>query len=131
MSLEKKVFRSGPYADLIAQGVQVGNAIYLSGQVGMREDGSTPDDVVEQVTLAYANISSVLAEFGATLDNVVDETFLVTDVTEVMTNLEAVFAARQEAYGQKPDVTQTLIGVAALLLPELKIEIKCVAHLQV
>ncbi|EED31150.1 putative translation initiation inhibitor,yjgFfamily [gamma proteobacterium NOR5-3] len=129
MSVEKKVFRSGPYADLIAQGVQAGESLYLSGQVGMREDGSTPDNIVEQVTVAYANIASVLAEFGATMDNIVDETFLVTDVTEAMTNLEAIFAARQQAYGQRPDVTQTLIGVAALLLPELKIEIKCVAHL--
>ena len=129
MSITKKVFRSGPYADLIAQGVQSGNTLYLSGQVGMRADHSVPENIVEQVTQAYANIAEVLAEFGATMDNIVDETFLVTNVDEVMENLEAIYGAREQAYGQKPEVTQTLIGVAALLLPELKIEIKCIAQL--
>ena len=28
MSITKKVFRSGPYADLIAQGVQAGNTLW-------------------------------------------------------------------------------------------------------
>ena len=129
MSITKKVFRSGPYADLIAQGVQVGNTLHLSGQVGMREDHSVPEDIVEQISLAYTNIAAVLAEFDATMDNIVDETFLVTNVAEVMENLEAIYGAREQAYGEKPNVSQTLIGVAALLLPELKLEIKCVAQL--
>ena len=129
MALSKKVFRSGPYADLIAQGVQVGNTLYLSGQVGMDEAGNIPTSMAEQTVLAYANIRTVLAEFGAGFDNIVDETFLVTSVEETHDQLEAIFGARAEAYGGIPEVTQTLIGVAALLLPELKLEIKCIAHL--
>lgn len=129
MGITKKVFRSGPYADLIAQGVQVGSTLYLSGQVGMREDHSVPEDIVEQISLAYKNIAAVLAEFGATMENIVDETFLVTSVDEVMENLEAIYGERERAYGQKPEVTQTLIGVAALFLPGLKLEIKCIAQL--
>lgn len=129
MTVSKKVFRSGPYADLIAQGVKVGDTLYLSGQVGMDEAGNTPESMAEQVTLAYANIRAVLAEFGADFDNIVDETFLVTSVEETHKNLEAIYTARAEAYGGIPEVTQTLIGVAALLLPELKLEIKCIAHL--
>ena len=129
MSVSKKVFRSGPYADLIAQGVKVGDNLYLSGQVGMDEVGNTPESMAEQVTLAYANIRAVLAEFGADFDNIVDETFLVTSVEETHENLEAIYTARAEAYGGIPEVTQTLIGVAGLLLPELKLEIKCIAHL--
>ena len=129
MALSKQVFRSGPYADLIAQGVKVGNTLYLSGQVGMDEAGNIPDSMAEQTVLAYANIRAVLAEFGAGFDNIVDETFLVTSVEETHDQLEAIFGARAEAYGGIPEVTQTLIGVAALLLPELKLEIKCIAHL--
>jgi len=129
MALSKKVFRSGPYADLIAQGVQVGNTLYLSGQVGMDEAGNIPTSMAEQTVLAYANIRTVLAEFGAGFDNIVDETFLVTSVEETHDQLEAIFGARAEAYGGTPEVTQTLIGVAGLLLPELKLEIKCIAHL--
>ena len=129
MAITKKVFRSGPYADLIAQGVQVGNILYLSGQVGMRADHSVPDDIVEQVKQAYSNIAEVLEEFGASMKSIVDETFLVTSVEETMANLEPIYAAREQAYGEKPEVTQTLIEVSALLLPELKLEIKCIAHL--
>ena len=129
MTVSKKVFRSGPYADLIAQGVKVGDTLYLSGQVGMDEAGNTPESMAEQVTLAYANIRAVLAEFGADFENIVDETFLVTSVEETHENLEAIYTARAEAYGGIPEVTQTLIGVAGLLLPELKLEIKCIAHL--
>ena len=40
MTISKKSFRSGPYAALIAQAVQVDNVLYLSGQVGMGEDGT-------------------------------------------------------------------------------------------
>ncbi len=129
MTVSKKVFRSGPYADLIAQGVKVGNILYLSGQVGMDDSGNIPETMAEQMTLAYANIRAVLAEFGAGFDNIVDETFLVTSVQETHDNLEAIYTARAEAYGGIPEVTQTLIGVAGLLLPELKLEVKCIAHL--
>jgi enamine deaminase RidA (YjgF/YER057c/UK114 family) len=129
MTLTKQVFRSGPYADLIAQGVKVGNILYLSGQVGMDEAGNIPTTMAEQTVLAYANIRAVLAEFGAGLDNIVDETFLVTSVEETHENLKAIYGARAEAYGTTPEVTQTLIGVAGLVLPKLKLEIKCIAHL--
>ncbi|MBT5332876.1 MAG: RidA family protein [Gammaproteobacteria bacterium] len=129
MTISKKSFRSGPYAALIAQAVQVDNVLYLSGQVGMGEDGNAPSDITEQTILAYNNIRTVLAEFGANIGNIVDETFYVTDVQEVMTNVETIFAARESAYGKQPEVSQTLIGVTALVDPRLKIEIKCVAHL--
>jgi len=40
----------------------------------------------------------------------------------------AFFGARAEAYGGNPQVAQSLIQVAALVMPELMIEIKVVAH---
>ena len=127
--MQKKVFRSGPYAKLIAQAVQVGDIIYLSGQVGVDERDSAPDDIVAQAVLAYQNVKAVLAEFGATLDNVVEETVFVTDMAETMAQVQEIFAARASAYGQRPEVAQTLVGVSALVDPAFKIEIKCTAHL--
>ena len=127
--MQKKVFRSGPYAELIAQAVQVGDIIYLSGQVGVDERDGAPDDIVAQAVLAYQNVKTVLAEFGATLDNVVEETVFVTDMAETMAQVQEIFAARASAYGQRPEVAQTLVGVSALVDPAFKIEIKCTAHL--
>ena len=42
MAINKKSFRSGPYAALVAPAVQVGNVLYLSGQVGMDDNGKVP-----------------------------------------------------------------------------------------
>ena len=91
--MQKQVFRSGPYAELIAQAWQVGDIIYLSGQVGVDERGSAPDDIVAQTVLAYQNVKAVLAEFGAILDNVVEETVFVTDMAETMSQVQEIFAA--------------------------------------
>ena len=127
--MERKVFRSGPYAELIAQAVQLGDVIYLSGQVGVDEQGRAPDSLVAQTTLAYQHVKAVLAEFGATWDNVAEEPVFVTDISQTMAQLEEVFAARAAAYGGRPDVAQTLVAVSALVDPAFKIEIKCTAHL--
>ncbi len=129
MSIEKKSYRTGPYKSIFAQGVQTDNIIYLAGQVGIDEAGNPGADVTEQAKLAYANIRKVLSEFGATMKNVVDETWFVTDVNEILANAETIFESRAEAYGGLPEVSQTLVQVAALILPELKIEIKCIAHI--
>jgi enamine deaminase RidA (YjgF/YER057c/UK114 family) len=46
-----------------------------------------------------------------------------------MANADPVFAVRNDAYSGSPEVCQTLVQVSALVMPELKIEIKCIAHL--
>ncbi|WP_457652866.1 hypothetical protein [Rhodocaloribacter sp.] len=53
----------------------------------------------------------------------------MTDMQNTMTNIEALFGIRAEACGKAPEVSQTLVQVAGLVMPELLIEIKCVAHL--
>jgi hypothetical protein len=40
----------------------------------------------------------------------------------------ACFGMRAEAYGRNPQVSQTLIGVKELVMPDLLIEIKVVAQ---
>ena len=129
MTLPKKLHRSGPYADLFSQGVQVGNTLYLAGHVGMDDCGSTPEDLLSQMKLAYQNVTSVLAEFGADMDNIVDETWFVTDVNDCMAQVEALFTERHMIYGKAPEVSQTLVQIGALVDPALKIEIKCIAVL--
>ena len=114
---------------MIAQAVQVADVIYLSGQVGVDEQGKAPDSLVAQTTLAYQHVKAVLAEFGATLDNVVEETVFVTDISQTMAQVQEVFAVRAAAYGGRPDVAQTLVAVSALVDQAFKIEIKCTAHL--
>jgi len=129
MKIDKKLFRAGPYSDFFSQGVQVGNILTLAGQLGDGEDGEIPQSIKEQMENCYKNIKNVLKEFGASLDNVIDETWFVTDVNECMENIDEVFLARERIYGCKPEVSQTLVGTTALVSPDYKIEIKCIASL--
>ena len=128
MPINKKLYRAGPYADFFAQGVLVGDLLTLAGQIGVDANGETPDDLKGQMLVCYENIRAVLAEFGATMENVVDETWFVTDVEECMQLVGDLFSAREAVYGGKPEVSQTLVGVTALVDPALKIEIKCIAR---
>lgn len=129
MNVNKETYRSGIYKNVFAQAVKVGNVVYISGQVGMDAKGHLGADLAEQTRIAYDNVKQVLSQFEATLDNVVDETMFITDMGEFMKASESVLGVRAEAYGGVPEVCQTLIQVSALVMPELKIEIKCVAHL--
>ena len=129
MSIEKKLFRDGPYADLFCQGVRVGDTLYMAGQVGTDAAGVAPEDLVAQMKNAYTHVSAVLSEYGATIDNIVDETWFVTDIDDTMAKVGDLFMARAEIYGKKPEVSQTLVHVAGLVDAAYKIEIKCIACL--
>jgi len=129
MKTEKKMYRSGPFQDFFAEGTQVGNTLYMSGQVGIDQNGNTPTGIADQTKVAYTNMQAILAQFGADMSNIVDEIFFVTDMHELFGNIEDVYGAREAAYGGTPEVCQTVVQVAALVQPELTIEIKCIAHL--
>ena len=128
--MNKKLYRTGPYADFFSQGVQVGNVLTLAGQLGDSEDGSVPADIKDQMINCYNNIKNVLSEFGATLENVIDETWFVTDVNECMENVSDIFDERENIYGCKPEVSQTLVGISALVQPQYKLEIKVIAYIE-
>lgn len=109
-----------------SQAVKVRNTIYLAGQVSHDDKGNIvgPGDMEAQMRQAYANIEKVLAQYGATIDNVVDEMLFVTD-------MDAAYAARvkcrQEVFSGNPEVASTIVQIQCLAFPELMIEIKCVA----
>lgn len=130
MTITKTTERSGPFADFFCNGVQVGDHLHLSGVVSVDANGTVGEgDLTAQVAQCYANIEATLANFGADLSNVVDETVFVTDVEDFMANLPAIAAAREAAYETKPEVAQTLVEVGRLVDPSWLIEIKAVARL--
>ena len=108
------------------QAVKVGDTIYLAGQVSHDDKGNIVGlgDMEMQMREAYTNVQKVLARYGATMANVVDEVLFVTD-------MDAAFAAavkcRQEVFSGTPVVSSTIVQIQRLAFPELMIEIKCVA----
>ncbi|MDE5881721.1 MAG: Rid family detoxifying hydrolase [Muribaculaceae bacterium] len=79
----------GPYS----QAVQTGNLIFVSGQLPINaETGAMPDDIKAQTAQSIENIKAILAEAGATLDNVVKTTVLLADMS--------LFGAMNEVYAE-------------------------------
>ncbi|WP_229728583.1 Rid family hydrolase [Hymenobacter glacieicola] len=107
-----------------AQGLKQDGTVWLSGQIGHDEHGLVAGDMETQMRQAYANIRTLLAGFGLTMADVVDEVIYVLDNS-------TGFAARQklgrEVYPDPMLIPSTMIGVAALNLPTLLVEIKIVA----
>ena len=111
-----------------AQAVKLGDTIYVSGQLGLDDQGKMIYPTMEtQMRQTYANAKKILSQFGATLENVVEEVLYVTD-------METAFAAagpvRKEAYGSTPAVASTIIVTPRLSLPTQLIEIKFIAKVR-
>ncbi|MET0266788.1 MAG: RidA family protein [Duganella sp.] len=106
--------------------VRANGLLFVSGQVGSREDGSPEPDLTAQVRLAFQNLNAVLAAAGCTFDDVVD-------VTVFMVNPEAIFEqvwqVVPEFWGQAPHPTVTAVGVTWLY--GFQFEIKVIAKLPV
>ena len=109
-----------------AQAVKVGDTIYIAGQVSHDAEGNFVGigEMETQMRQAYANVVRLLQEYGAGMENVVDEVLFVTD-------MEAAFAARvkcrRDVFGEFPALASTIVQIERLAFPEFLIEIKCVA----
>lgn len=104
--------------------VRSGGFLFVSGQIGSREDGSAEPDYEKQVRLAFANLTAVLAAAGCTFDDVIDVTSFHTDPASQFATFMAV---RQEVLGEPPYPTWTAIGVN--WLAGFDAEIKVIAKL--
>ena len=101
--------------------------LFVSGQVGSREDGS-PEPVFEnQVRRAFVNLRAVLAAAGARFDDVIDVTSFHTDP---QAQFDTVLAVRAEEIGEPPYPTWTAVGVTWLagFDFEIKVIARCPAH---
>jgi enamine deaminase RidA (YjgF/YER057c/UK114 family) len=101
-----------------------GRVLLCSGQTAMGPDGSTAktSDMAEQITIAFDNLSTVLAAADMTLANIARLTVYTTDVDELLSSYGS-------AVGPLGDTlpAMTLLGVSRLAYPELKVEIEATA----
>ena len=101
-----------------------GDFLFVSGEVGSRDDGSPKPVFEKQVQLAFDNLAAVLKAAGCTFDDVVDVTTFHTDPP---TQLETVAAVRLKAIGDPPYPNWTAVGVN--WLAGFDFEIKVIARL--
>ncbi|MBH5370699.1 RidA family protein [Bradyrhizobium glycinis] len=104
--------------------IRSGDLLFVSGQVGSRDDGSPEPVFEDQVRRAFANLRAVLAAGGCTLDDVVDVTTFHTDPAS---QIETVMAVRTEEIGGPPYPNWTAVGVN--WLAGFDFEIKVIARI--
>jgi len=96
--------------------------LVLSGQVGMRADGTVPDDPIEQIDVALDNIFRNLEAAGMGVKDIVKLTYYLVGDIDTAKRRELVSSKLQ---GHKP--CSTLLYVAALASPVYKVEIDALA----
>ncbi|MGW2566016.1 RidA family protein [Streptomyces sp. NPDC001537] len=106
--------------------------VFIAGQVAWDADGVTvgEGDLAAQVEQCYLNIAAALAAAGGSFDEVAKLTFYVVDWTaDKMSPLLEGVSRAAEKLGVTPTPPTTLIGVAALDVPEHLVEIEATAVL--
>jgi enamine deaminase RidA (YjgF/YER057c/UK114 family) len=104
--------------------IRSGDLLFVSGQVGVREDG-TPEPVFEdQVRRAFANLNAVLAAAGASFADVIDVISFHTDPEK---QFETVLKVRDAEIGEPPYPSWTAVGVN--WLAGFDFELKVVARI--
>jgi enamine deaminase RidA (YjgF/YER057c/UK114 family) len=113
----------------IASGTKL---VFIAGQVAWDAEGRTigEGDLAAQVEQCYVNIGTALAEAGGSFDDVAKLTFHVVDWTPDKMPLLLEGMSRAAArLGVTPVPPATLLGVAALDVPDHLVEIEAVAVL--
>src|SRR5689334_4791036 len=92
--------------------------LVISGQVGMREDGTIPDDPLEQMDLAFENIFRNLRAANMGVKDIIKLTYYLVGEIDTAKRREIVLSRLQ---GHQP--CSTLLYVAALASPAFRVEI--------
>ncbi|MDM1898076.1 RidA family protein [Mycobacteroides abscessus] len=102
-------------------GVQ--RCLFISGQVGIRPDGSVPEGIIEQTYLAVSNLKLVLGAAGMSLKNVVKETIYLRSSED----LAGFVAAKSDSWGSAFNPASTLLYVDSFVGADLRVEIDAIA----
>ena len=112
---------SEPAAGTWSNCLVVGGVAYLAGMTARGSDGG---DEYTQAKAIFTKIRHLVEAAGGTMADIVKVTIFVTDISQ----REKVWQARREFFtGNFP--ASTLVQVAALASPALKVEINAVAHI--
>jgi enamine deaminase RidA (YjgF/YER057c/UK114 family) len=128
MSPRDAVFPAGRHAlyatHRYSAAIRSDDMLFVSGQVGSRDDGSPEPDFEAQVRLAFANLEATLRAAGCGFDDIVDVT---TFHTEPARQFDTVLAVKDEIFPQAPYPSWTAIGVT--WLAGFDFEIKVIARI--
>ena len=100
--------------------------LIISGQVGMRKDGSVPEDTLEQMEVAFENILQNLHAANMEIKDIIKLSYFLVGEVDATKRRELVESILQ---GHQP--CSTLLYVAGLASPVYKVEIEAWASRKV
>ena len=129
MTSQREEFRVAGLGEPISHytdAVRHGDLLFISGCGPFDEENRIVggDDAAQQCRQVLKNIDKILVAANATFADVLKVTVYLTDVGD----RTVINPVRKEFFGQTRPAS-TLIGVAALAFPEMKVEIDAVAAL--
>ncbi|AAV82436.1 UNVERIFIED_ORG: enamine deaminase RidA (YjgF/YER057c/UK114 family) [Idiomarina abyssalis] len=104
--------------------IRSGDLLFVSGQVGSRENGSPEPEFERQVELAFENLQATLNAAGCTLDDLVDVTTFHTDPEN---QFDTIMKVKQKMFSSPPYPNWTAVGVN--WLAGFDFEIKVIARI--
>jgi enamine deaminase RidA (YjgF/YER057c/UK114 family) len=109
--------------------VPAGRQLHISGQVALDAAGNVvgKGDIGAQAEQVFANLKIALAAGGADFSKVFKLVTYVVNLTP--DKLPPVRAARAKYFGDGPYPASTLVGVTALVNPDLLLEVEVIAML--
>ena len=102
--------------------VRANDRVWISGMVGIRNDGSVPENVEEQFQIALDCLDSALRAAGGRPEHVVKVQVFLTNVND-RTKINPI---RENYFGDHRPAS-TLLEVSGLISPALKVEIEAEA----
>jgi enamine deaminase RidA (YjgF/YER057c/UK114 family) len=93
--------------------------LVISGQVGMREDGTVPEDPLEQIDIAFENILHNLRAAGMDIKDLIKVNYYLVGEIETARRRELILS---KLGGHRP--CSTLVYVAGLASPVYRVEIE-------
>ena len=99
-----------------------GRRLVISGQVGVRPDGTAVADPEAQIDQALANLGAILQAHGMAPANIVKVTVFLTEPA-----LIPAWRAKRDAFMGGHAPTSTLLVVAGLASPNFKVEVEAEA----
>lgn len=110
--------------------VSGGTTVYIAGQVAWDAENNVVghDDFETQTRQVLTNLVAALDAVDAGVEDLVKICIYVVD--HDATKLDVIRRVRDEFFGDITPPTSTLLGVSALALPDLMIEIDAIAVLE-
>lgn len=104
-----------------------GKTIHISGQVAWNAEGKVvaPGDLKGQTVQVFENLKVALAAAGATFSDLVKITTYVVDLKPEDRSVISEIRGRYVDPARKP--ASTMIGIDALVMAELRIEVEAIA----